>query len=139
MGVIVDTSILIATERRRFAWSEFMTRHADESVAIAAITVSELLLGGHRTPDAFRRSRRLAAVETMLSKLFVFAFGPLEARLHAQVRASLLDAGGVIGAHDLLIAATALAQGCAIATLDSGHFSRVPGLQLVDTSAFVRG
>jgi tRNA(fMet)-specific endonuclease VapC len=35
----------------------------------------------------------------------------------------------MIGAHDLMIAATALAHGCAVLTENIKEFSRVPGLE----------
>jgi len=40
--------------------------------------------------------------------------------------------GANIGERDLLIAATALASGLDLATLNHGEFVRVPGLALVD-------
>jgi tRNA(fMet)-specific endonuclease VapC len=40
-------------------------------------------------------------------------------------------AGKMIGAHDLLIAATALAQGHAVLTQNAKDFKRVPGLTVL--------
>ena len=40
----------------------------------------------------------------------------------------------MIGPYDLLIAATALARGDSLATLNRQEFKRVAGLQLVDLS-----
>jgi len=40
-----------------------------------------------------------------------------------------------IGAHDLWIAATALAHGLGVATRNSAHFNRVAGLRVVTTLA----
>lgn len=42
----------------------------------------------------------------------------------------------MIGAHDLLIAATALARGYGVATLNRREFARVPGLHLVSLERF---
>ena len=49
MGVILDTSVLIAAERGTFAMSHFLHQRIDESIAVAAITISELLQGSLRT------------------------------------------------------------------------------------------
>jgi hypothetical protein len=49
------------------------------------------------------------------------------ARTHARLWAQLA-AGTPVGAHDLLIAATALAHGYAVLTDDPRDFGRVPGL-----------
>ena len=43
----------------------------------------------------------------------------------------------MIGAHDLLIGATALARGDALATLNQREFSRVAGLRLVAIDRFL--
>ena len=60
----------------------------------------------------------------------VLPFDLLVARVHARVSAQLLDAGRLIGAHDLLIAATALAHGYAVLTQNLRDFRRVPGLDV---------
>ena len=46
LGVILDSSILVAFERRRFDLERFLTNHAPP--AIAAITAAELLIGVER-------------------------------------------------------------------------------------------
>jgi predicted nucleic acid-binding protein len=53
------------------------------------------------------------------------------ARTHAGLFADLLNQGRMIGAHDLLIGATALCHGHAVLTADVGEFSRIPGLEAV--------
>jgi len=50
------------------------------------------------------------------------------ARVHARLSAEFAVKGTPIGAHDLLIAATALAVGDDVATRDLRSFPRVPGL-----------
>ena len=50
------------------------------------------------------------------------------ARAHAQLHAAQLATGTRSGAHDLLIAAIALARGFAVLTRDVSDFERVPGL-----------
>lgn len=48
MGVILDSSILIAAERKRFDLVGFFSAHANETIFITAITASELLYGCER-------------------------------------------------------------------------------------------
>ena len=50
------------------------------------------------------------------------------ARMHARIWAQLAAAGQPIGAHDVLIAATALAHGYAVLTQHLRDFQQVPGL-----------
>jgi len=59
-----------------------------------------------------------------------------EARAHARVWADLETRGLMIGAHDLQIAATALALAHEVATLNAREFQRVTGLRVVDATPF---
>jgi tRNA(fMet)-specific endonuclease VapC len=51
--------------------------------------------------------------------------------LHAQIWAELQTRGEIIGAHDLWIAATALAHGLTLATANASEFKRVPALEIL--------
>jgi tRNA(fMet)-specific endonuclease VapC len=57
------------------------------------------------------------------------------ARVHADVWAQLVAKGQRIGAHDLWIAATALAYGMGLATGNADEFERVPGLRVITAAA----
>jgi tRNA(fMet)-specific endonuclease VapC len=138
MGVIVDTSVLIATERGAFDMAGYIASVESGDLAVSAITASELLSGVERTRDAARRTRRAEEVDDALDAFQVVPFGLTEARRHAQVWAQLKSGGKMIGAHDLIIAATALAHGASIATLNPKDFKRVPGLVLEPVTKFVR-
>jgi predicted nucleic acid-binding protein len=70
-------------------------------------------------------------VEALLQELTVLPFDLVAARVHARLWADLLKTGDLVGAHDLLIAATALAAGMAVATRDLRSFPRIPGLVLL--------
>lgn len=136
MGLILDTSILIDTERGRFDMPAFLQSLGEESVAISAITASELLFGVERATDPGQRARRGAFVEAVLESIPAIPFDLAEARRHAQIWEVLSRLGARIGPHDLLVAATALAHDRAVATLNVGEFERVPGLTLAETSDF---
>ena len=137
MGVILDTSILIAAERGALRLAALMDELGDVPVGLAAITASELLHGCLRATTPGVRARRFAFVEGLLDMIPVLPFRLAEARQHAHVWAHLARTGSVIGAHDLLIAATALARGHRVATLNRGEFDRVPGLRLVPLGRFL--
>lgn len=53
------------------------------------------------------------------------------ARVHAEVWARLAARGIAIGAHDLWIAATALAHGLGLVTGNAAELGRVPGLRVL--------
>jgi tRNA(fMet)-specific endonuclease VapC len=99
----------------------------DEEVGIAAITASELLHGVHRaTPE--HRARREAFVEAVLAAFPPLPFGLLAARAHARIWADLAAAGHNVGAHDRLVAATAITVGWRVGTANIRHFDRIAGL-----------
>ena len=59
------------------------------------------------------------------------AFDLLAARAHARLWARLAAAGIDIGAHERLVAATAIASGWRVGTVIVGHYGRIDGLQVV--------
>ena len=128
MAVLIDSSIFIAVERRGLPPAEAMALVGAEDVALAAITTSELLVGVSRADTQARRLRREGFVEAILAALPVLPFDLRAARVHADLSHQLAVAGSPVGAHDLLIAATALADGCAVLTHNLRDFGRVPGL-----------
>lgn len=138
MGLILDTSILIAVERGRFDYKSFLQSQADEPVYVAAITAAELWFGVELADTPEHRHRRAAMIERHLSDLAVLDFDFAVARHHARLWAALRDGGNLIGAHDLQIAATALCHQFSLATLNHDEFARVPALPLVPTTPFVR-
>jgi tRNA(fMet)-specific endonuclease VapC len=97
MGIILDSSLLIAAERERFDLPAFHTAHGEETFQIAAITASELLHGVERAADAKTRGRRLRFVESVLSDYAVAPFGLREAREHNRIWAVLEGHGDLIG------------------------------------------
>lgn len=131
MATLIDASVLIAAERGRLDWDDVVADHAEVEVALAAITASELLHGVHRATSARIRSRREAFVERVLGRVPVIPFDLVAARVHARVWADLAAKGISVGAHDLIIGATALATGGRVATRDIRSFPRIPGLDLV--------
>ena len=131
MGVILDTSVLIGAERGSIRLEELLTSLGDVAVGISAVTASELLHGCIRATDVGTRARRSAYVEAILALVPIHPFGLSEARRHAELWADLVRQGQPVGAHDLMIAASAVARGDRIATLDRADFSRIPGVRLV--------
>lgn len=132
--MILDSSILIAYERRKFDFERLLADHAPP--ALAAITAAELLIGVERADTAERRARRESFVENILSRIPIVPFDLVQAR-HFAVHFALLAGGGeVIGDRDLQIVVTALSVNYDVATLNVREFQRVTGLRLVDVTAY---
>jgi tRNA(fMet)-specific endonuclease VapC len=141
VGTLLDTTVFIDLERAvralppGSAMAEVSRRleeqlGADEEVAIAAITASELLHGVHRAA-AEHRVRREAFVEAVLAAFPPLPFGLLAARAHARIWAGLAAAGQDVGTHDRLVAATAMTAGWRVGTANLRHFDRIAGLDIV--------
>ena len=130
MGFLIDTSIFVAWERKQLTEDDVRRLAGDEDLALSAITASELLHGVHRGDSAQRRGRRQAFVDAILSTLPVLPIDLAVSRRHAQVWADLRARGEIIGAHDLLIAATALVHTLVLATRNQREFGRVEGLRV---------
>jgi tRNA(fMet)-specific endonuclease VapC len=134
LAYLIDSSVFIAFERSGEAPTMLLERLSDQEVALAAITASELLHGVHRADSALRRGRREQFVEAILKAVPVLPFTLEVARVHSRLWADLQMRGEIIGAYDLLIAATALSHGIPIATLNQRHFGRIPNLQVAPWS-----
>jgi tRNA(fMet)-specific endonuclease VapC len=130
MAQLIDTSVFIAIERLGRP-TEMLDGESAEPIALASITASELLAGVHRADSEARRARREAFVETVLQLVPVLPFDLIVARAHARIWMDLAAAGQLIGAHDLLIAATALAHGYSILTMNGRDFQRIPGISVI--------
>ena len=131
MGVVIDSSVLIAAERKKLDLDRVLRDYGDEPVAISTMTASELLHGVHRATEPARRAQREAFVEKLLASLSLIPFDLIVARVHARLSAELAAKGSTVGAHDLLIGATALTVGYDVATRDERSFPKIPGLTLL--------
>jgi len=130
VGLIVDTNVFIQFERRGVP-IDLSQWEPSEDVFISVITVSELLIGVYRADSDVRRERRRAFVEAILAGASVLDFTIAVARRHARVYAELAQHGRLIGAHDLIIAATALHYNLSLLTDNAEEFSRVGGLNVL--------
>jgi tRNA(fMet)-specific endonuclease VapC len=144
MGVLIDSTVFIALERRQrrqpalevmeaLQWQLTRIVGPDVESGMAPITATELLHGVHRADDK-HRLRREAFVDAALDAFPTIPIDLRTARVHAQLWAQLAAAGKDIGPHDRWIAATALVHGWALVTANVRHFRQVPGLDLVELS-----
>ena len=128
MGLLIDSSVLIAVERGQLRADTIAgAAGPEEPVAIAAITASELLHGVHRLAGA-RRVRTERMLTRWLAELPVVPFDVEVARVHAALAAQHRRCGRPVGSHDLMIAATAVHLDYRVATRDRRSFARIDGL-----------
>jgi tRNA(fMet)-specific endonuclease VapC len=130
MGLLIDTNILIACEKGGLDMDRVLAEHGDDSVFLSVVSASELLHGVHRAPDEKSRARRLSFVERILGAMEILDIDLATARVHSEIWSDLAGRGQMIGAHDLWLAASALANDCSLVTRNVREFERVPGLNV---------
>ena len=135
MGLILDSSLLIAAERQgknaHQALSALADAAGDADVAISVVTPLELAPGAARADTPTRRTTRLQFIQELLTAVPVH---PVTVTI--ALRAGRLDgenqAKGVrLSLADLLIGVTALELGYSVATSNLRHFQMVPGVDVV--------
>lgn len=135
MGLILDSSVAVAGERRGDTIEQFIQRivdaTGDQQAALSAVGVTELIHGIYRADTLERRARREAFVEELLTALTVYPFTIDAARLAGKLDAEQQSRGVVVPVADLLIDATALSLGFSVLTVNPRHFRQLPGLSVV--------
>ena len=131
MGLVLDTSALIALERSGSDAIDALGGLGDELLVIPAIVYAELLVGVQLADSRARASRRRARVDSLLTRCPLIEFSGAIAELWADRFAALSRQGKMIPANDLAVAATAvhLQYGVLVGPQDEAHFRRVPGLR----------
>ena len=100
----------------------------DDDVAIAAITIAELRVGVELATGRRRETRR-SFVDHVITALPVADYDLAVTEAHASLLAHVRRQGTPRGAHDLIIAATAVATGRAVVTADRSAFESLPGVE----------
>ncbi|MGH9498243.1 MAG: PIN domain-containing protein [Terriglobales bacterium] len=131
MAIILDADVIIGGERGTFDLAAWVASQPDERFEIASITVAELWHGVERAAGP-HKSRRREYLEAVVATLPVIPYTEQTAYEHARLWAYLESAGKMIGAYDLVVAATALERGSGIATFNRRHFSSIKGLQVIE-------
>ena len=127
--LILDTGVLIASERGHAVLADVIAD--DDDVAITAITVAELRTGIELATEA-HRATRIEFLVKILETLPVEPYDLAAAEAHGRLLAHVHRGGTKRGAHDLLIAATAVATKRTILTADRGaRFDDLPGVACV--------
>jgi len=131
VAILIDSTVFIEAERRRLPVANVLVLTPDdEPVALAAITVSELLLGVHLGAPTEQRRFREEYIEDVIAHVTLLDFDLEVARVYADVWARLRLRGNMIAPHDLMIGSTALAHGFDVLTHNMRDFSRIPGLEV---------
>ena len=121
--MLLDTTFLIDAERAGDELDEIIDD--DDDVAIAAITVAELLVGVELAQGK-KRAERQTFVDDIVATVEVLTYDLDVSAAHAELLVAVRRQGLPRGAHDLIIAATAKASGRTVVTADATAFEDLP-------------
>ncbi len=135
MGLILDSSVVIAAERRghtvRQILEQIKAAHGETDIGLSVVTIAELTHGAYRAKAEADKRRRLAFIDRLCSDVPVHPVTVEIARRVGRIEGEQAARGIVIAFEDLAIGVTALQLGFDVATLNVRHFQRIPGLNVV--------
>ncbi len=124
--LILDPGVLVTSERHKAPLADLID--AEDDLVIAAITVAELRTGIELATDKHRLART-AFLLKILETLPVEPYDVSVAEAHGHLLAHVHRGGVQRGAHDLIIAATAVATRRTVLTTDrQARFQDLPGV-----------
>lgn len=134
MGLILDSSVIIAAERRGRTVLQILEQvrsaYGEIEIGISVVTAPELVHGAYRAKAEGDQKKRLEFVEQLCRDIPVYPVTLDVARTAGRIEGQQEAKGIQLAFDDLLIAATALQLGFSVATLNTRDFKKVPGLNL---------
>ena len=132
LGLILDSSVIIAAERKRQTVEDLLMcvgqAFGEVEIAISAVTLAELVHGIARANTTEIRVARRAFIDELKKHVPVHPVTDSTAEIAGQISGEQATKGITLPADDLLIGASAIEQGYAVATLNARHFGKIPGL-----------
>ena len=132
MGVVLDSSAVIAGERKGQAAAEVLsgirTALGAQPIALSTVSVIELEHGIWRAKDAAQAERRQKFLDDLFAAVPAYPLTFEIARRAARIDGESRRKGILIPLQDLVIGATALEFDYAVATANVRHFRMIPGL-----------
>jgi predicted nucleic acid-binding protein len=122
---LIDSDVLIDALKGRASGAQLVRLSQTRELITSTVNVFEVCRG-LTTPEAATAGRHL------FSRFRILPFDEVAALRAAGIDLSLRRAGARIEMGDVCIAGIALANSLAIITRNVRHFSRVPGLELIE-------
>jgi len=135
VGVILDSSVIIAAERRghtvRQILEQVRAARGEMEIGVSVVSIAELVHGAYRAKTQEQQNRRLEFIERLAKDVPVHPVTLEIARLAGRIEGQQEARGVQFAFEDLLIGATALHIGYEVLTLNLRHFKQIPGLTVV--------
>lgn len=122
---LLDTDVLVDVLRNRGHARSRLAETSPDDFRTSSVAVAELAYGARLAREPARAE---LAWRTLLEPIEVVPFDAAAAERHAELRHALR--GTPIGERDLIVAATAVANGLVVVTRNQREFGRVPGLRV---------
>ncbi|SDJ71635.1 hypothetical protein SAMN04487820_101445 [Actinopolyspora mzabensis] len=125
--LILDTGVLITGQQGRL---DLAVLAGDDDVVVPTMAVAEYLAGVALGGDPARRAAETTFLDELLAVTPTFDYTVPVARAHAELLAHVRRTGQPRGAHDLVIAACAVAADRVLVTTDAkARFEELPGVR----------
>ena len=131
MAILIDADVILKAERGLFNLEAWLSAHPTEEFKLAAISVAELWHGAESATGA-RLAMRQQFLQQIIASFDVVPYTCRTAMEHARLWAELGKTGEMIGTNDLILAATAIQTGSAVATFTRHRLVLVKGLTLIE-------
>ena len=135
MGLILDSSVLIAAEREDKNARQVLTAIAKEigetEVGISVMTLIELAHGAIRANTPERKLKREQFIGELVSAMPIYLVTVPLALRTGRLDGENQSRGLRVPLPDLLIGVTALELGYSVGTTNLRHFKQIPGLTVV--------
>ena len=126
--LLLDTTLLVDADRLGGSLDKMIAD--DDEVAIAAVTIAELLASVLLADTSTHRSSREQFVDEIRSTIPIIDYDATVAASHAQLFVAVRRQGRPRGAHDLIIAATANATQREVVSADLSAYQDLPGVRV---------
>ena len=135
LGLVLDSSVFIAAERKRQTVEDLLTSIAqvfgEVEIAMSAVTLAELVHGIARANTPQIKEARRFFIDELKRHVPVHPITDTTAEIAGRLSGEQAAKGITLPAADLLIGASAVEQGYAMATLNIRHFQKIPGLHVI--------
>lgn len=135
LGLVLDSSVLIAAERRKLTAAEAIESVqqtiGELPIVVSALSLAEVGHGIHRANTPEMRDRRRLFLDELKATVPIHPVAEATAEIIARVGAEQAAKGITLPLADLIIGACALELGYSIGTSNVRDFNRIPGLNVI--------
>jgi predicted nucleic acid-binding protein len=130
--IVVDTDVVIDFFNGVFPGAEIMSKLiSGQEVALTSISVFELYAG-------IEGKRRLSQIETLIQGVTILPLDVIEAVIAGRIYTQLKSKGQLVGTHDILIAATCVANRIPLYTKNVAHFSKIEDILILTNNDILK-